>query len=86
MLSDVPEMGPRQAAEARRFTWLIDVLYDARVKMIISAAVAPEKLYTQGALANEFARTVSRIEEMQTVDYLRLPRVEQHGFRDQPAA
>jgi cell division protein ZapE len=85
VLSDVPEMGPRQAAEARRFTWLIDVLYDARVKMIISAAVAPEKLYTQGALANEFARTVSRIEEMQTVDYLRLPRVEQHGFRDQPA-
>ena len=41
-----------------------------------------QQLYTQGALAHEFARTVSRIEEMQTVDYLRLPRVEQHGFRE----
>ncbi|MBL8384345.1 MAG: AFG1 family ATPase [Burkholderiales bacterium] len=82
VLSDVPEMGPRQAAAARRFTWLIDVMYDARVKMILSAAVPPERLYTQGALAHEFARTLSRIEEMQTVDYLRLPRLEQHGFRD----
>ena len=82
VLSDVPEMGPRQAAEARRFTWLIDVMYDARVKMIMSAAVPAQQLYTQGALAHEFARTVSRIEEMQTVDYLRLPRLEQHGFRE----
>jgi len=84
VLSDVPEMGPRQAAEARRFTWLIDVMYDARVKMIMAADVPADKLYTQGALAHEFSRTVSRIEEMQTVDYLRLPRVEQHGFREQP--
>ena len=83
VLSAVPEMGPRQAAEARRFTWLIDVLYDARVKLILSAAVPAELLYTQGALVHEFARTVSRLEEMQTVDYLRLPRLEQHGFRDQ---
>ena len=81
VLSDVPEMGPRQASEARRFTWLIDVLYDARVKLIVSAAVPVDKLYTQGALAHEFARTVSRIEEMRTVDYLRQPRLEQHGFR-----
>lgn len=81
VLSDIPAMGPRQASEARRFTWLIDVLYDARVKMIMSAAVPPEKLYTQGALVNEFARSVSRIEEMQTLDYLAQPRVEQHGFR-----
>ena len=81
VLSGVPEMGPRQASEARRFTWLIDVMYDARVKMIMSAAVPVDKLYTQGALAHEFARTVSRIEEMQTIDYLRLPRLEQHGFR-----
>ena len=81
VLSEIPAMGPRQASEARRFTWLIDVLYDARVKMIMSAAVPAEKLYTQGALVNEFARSVSRIEEMQTLDYLRQPRVEQHGFR-----
>jgi len=81
VLSGVPEMGPRQASEARRFTWLIDVMYDARVKMIMSAAVPADKLYTQGALAHEFARTVSRIDEMQTLDYLRQPRLEQHGFR-----
>ncbi len=81
MVSNIPEMGPRQAAESRRFTWLIDVLYDARVKMIMSAAVPADKLYTAGVLVNEFARTVSRIEEMQTLDYLAQPRVEQHGFR-----
>ena len=81
MVSNIPEMGPRQAAESRRFTWLIDVLYDARVKMIMSAAVPADQLYTAGVLVNEFARTVSRIEEMQTLDYLARPRVEQHGFR-----
>jgi cell division protein ZapE len=81
MVSNIPEMGPRQAAESRRFTWLIDVMYDARVKMIMSAQVAADRLYTSGALVHEFARTVSRIEEMQTLDYLAQPRVEQHGFR-----
>ncbi len=81
MVSNIPEMGPRQAAESRRFTWLIDVMYDARVKMIMSAQVPADNLYTSGALAHEFARTVSRIEEMQTLDYLAQPRVEQHGFR-----
>ncbi len=74
-------MGPRQASEARRFTWLIDVMYDARVKMIMSAVVPADKLYTQGALVHEFARTVSRIDEMQTLEYLGQPRLEQHGFR-----
>jgi cell division protein ZapE len=49
--------------------------------MVMSAAVPADKLYTQGALVNEFARTVSRIDEMQTLDYLAQPRVEQHGFR-----
>ena len=63
-------MGPRQASEARRFTWLVDVLYDHKVKLIISAAVEPEQLYTQGALANEFHRTVSRLVEMQSQSYL----------------
>ncbi len=81
MVSNIPEMGPRQAAESRRFTWLIDVMYDARVKMIMSAQVPADQLYTSGALVHEFARTVSRIEEMQTLDYLAQPRVEQHGFR-----
>src|SRR5574343_1196011 len=46
MLSDVPHMPVRLASEARRFTWLVDVLYDRRVKLVISAEVPPEELYT----------------------------------------
>ncbi|UOD49642.1 cell division protein ZapE [Orrella daihaiensis] len=70
ILSGVPQMGPRQASEARRFTWLIDVFYDHRVKLIMSAACEPEQLYTVGPMANEFHRTVSRILEMQSREYL----------------
>ena len=69
-LSDVPHMPVRMASEARRFTWLIDVLYDRRVKLVISAAVSPLELYTEGPLAHEFPRTVSRLSEMQTPEYL----------------
>jgi cell division protein ZapE len=72
LLSDVPHMPVRLASEARRFTWLVDVLYDRRVKMIVSAAVPPQALYTQGPLAHEFPRTVSRLQEMQTAAYLAL--------------
>ena len=70
ILSDVPEMSPKQASEARRFTWLIDVFYDHKVKLIMSAACEPEQLYTVGPMANEFHRTVSRILEMQSKEYL----------------
>ncbi len=74
LLSGVPQMSPRLASEARRFTWLVDVLYDRRVKLIMSAAVAPEQLYTEGPLAHEFPRTVSRLHEMQSAEYLSLAR------------
>jgi len=70
ILSGVPSMGPRQASEARRFTWLIDVFYDHKVKLIMSAACEPEEIYTTGPMANEFHRTVSRILEMQSKEYL----------------
>ena len=69
-LSDVPHMPLRMASEARRFTWLIDVLYDRRVKLVMSAAVVPTELYTEGPMAHEFPRTVSRLSEMQTQEYL----------------
>lgn len=72
LLSDVPHMPVRMASEARRFTWLVDVLYDRRVKLIISAAVGPEDLYSEGPLAHEFPRTVSRLNEMQSSEYLSL--------------
>jgi cell division protein ZapE len=70
LLSNVPQMPPRLASEARRFTWLVDVLYDRRVKLILSTAVPPEQLYTEGPLAHEFPRTVSRLAEMQSAEYL----------------
>lgn len=76
LLSGVPAMGPRHASEARRFTWLIDVLYDHKVKLIMSAEVEPELLYTEGPMANEFHRTVSRIQEMQSREYLESERRE----------
>lgn len=74
LLSNVPAMSPRHASEARRFTWLVDVLYDRRVKLVLSAAVPPEGLYTEGPLAHEFPRTVSRLQEMQSAEFLALAR------------
>ncbi|MFY7974449.1 MAG: cell division protein ZapE [Rubrivivax sp.] len=74
ILSNVPQMPPRLASEARRFTWLVDVLYDRRCKLAISAAAPPEDLYTEGPLAHEFPRTVSRLSEMQSAAYLALAR------------
>ncbi|MGV8805744.1 MAG: cell division protein ZapE [Polaromonas sp.] len=72
LLSDVPHMPLRMASEARRFTWLVDVLYDRHVKLILSAAVPPEELYTEGPMVHEFPRTVSRLKEMQSTEFLAL--------------
>jgi cell division protein ZapE len=74
LLSDVPQMFVRHASEARRFTWLVDVLYDRRVKLIMSAEVPPEALYTEGPMAHEFPRTISRLNEMQSAGFLALDR------------
>ena len=74
LLSGVPLMPVRMSSEARRFTWLIDVLYDRRVKLMMSAEVAPEALYIAGPLAHEFPRTVSRLNEMQSKEFLALER------------
>ncbi len=74
LLSNIPRMSAGQASEARRFTWLIDVLYDHRVSLIVSAEAPPEQLYVAGALTREFARTVSRLHEMQSREYLDAPR------------
>ncbi|WP_018229199.1 cell division protein ZapE [Methyloversatilis universalis] len=73
LISNVPKMGRDQANEARRFTWLVDVLYDFRVKLILSAEVDAPALYTDGPHANEFTRTVSRLIEMRTREYLASP-------------
>lgn len=70
VLSAVPAMSASMSSQARRFTWLVDVLYDHKVKLIMSAEVSADALYTEGMLANEFHRTVSRIIEMQSSQYL----------------
>ncbi|MET3130042.1 cell division protein ZapE [Oxalobacteraceae bacterium GrIS 1.11] len=70
ILSAIPAMSAGMSSEARRFTWLIDVFYDQGVKLLMSAEVAPEQLYTNGVLSSEFQRTVSRIVEMQSREYM----------------
>ena len=73
ILSGVPRMTPDMGDAARRFTWLVDVLYDHRVKLVLSAAAPAEELYRQGPNSQDFARTVSRLIEMRTRDYMALP-------------
>ena len=73
LISGIPCMEPEQAAEARRFTWLVDEFYDRKVKLIVSAQAPPHALYQSGQNAEEFARTVSRLTEMQTKQYLAQP-------------
>jgi len=74
-LSGVPRMSADDGDRARRFTWLVDILYDHRVKLVASADVPPEELYTEGPNARDFSRTVSRLAEMRTRDYMALPHV-----------
>ena len=74
LLSGVPVMPPRLASEARRFTLLVDVLYDRRVKLVLSAEAPAGELYPEGPLAHEFPRTVSRLQEMRSAEYLTLQR------------
>jgi len=72
-LSGIPVMSADKADLARRFTWLVDILYDHRVKLVASAAAPAEILYLEGRNAREFPRTVSRLTEMRTRDYMALP-------------
>ncbi|MGB8518012.1 MAG: cell division protein ZapE, partial [Gallionella sp.] len=71
-LSGIPKLSAEQSAAARRFTWLIDVLYDHHVQLVASAKTAPENIYTSGTGAEEFHRTVSRLIEMQSKRYMQL--------------
>jgi cell division protein ZapE len=75
IVSEVPKMTPQMASEARRFTWMVDIFYDHKVKLILSAEVPPEELYVAGEHRNEFARTVSRLQEMQSREYLGLAHI-----------
>jgi len=72
VLSGIPALSPARRNEAKRFVTLIDALYEARVKLIASAECAPGALYPAGDGSFEFARTVSRLNEMQSEAYLSL--------------
>lgn len=65
VLEDIPQLSSSNYNEAKRFVTLIDALYEARVRLVASAADAPERLYIEGAGSFEFERTASRLREMQ---------------------
>jgi cell division protein ZapE len=73
MLADIPALGPDKRNEAVRFATLIDALYEHKVNLVCSAAVAPDALYPKGDGAKAFKRTVSRLYEMQSDAYLAAP-------------
>ena len=68
----IPVLGPENRNEAIRFTKLIDALYEHKVKLFATAAAEPEALYPSGDGSFEFERTVSRLREMQSADYMAL--------------
>ena len=74
IVSDIPKMTAQDASAARRFTWLVDVLYDHKVKLILSAEVEAAQLYTSGPMSSEFHRTESTLMEMQSKEYLQAER------------
>jgi cell division protein ZapE len=77
VIDRIPQMGRDLRDEARRFTVLIDTLYDQNVKLACSAAAKPDALCTEGESAEAFRRTASRLTEMQNLDYLERT----HGLR-----
>ena len=87
LLTGVPRMAARNADAARRFTWLVDVFYDDRVKLFIGAEAGPDELFVGPEDAGEdartasaeFARTASRLTEMQSADYLQQERRTESG-------
>ena len=69
LLEDIPSLSRQNFNEAKRFVTLIDALYEAKVKLIATAAAAPEMLYVEGEGTFEFERTASRLREMQSDDW-----------------
>jgi cell division protein ZapE len=70
LLEDIPQLTPTRRSAARRFNTLVDALYEARVRLVALAEVAPRDLYPEGEGSFEFERTVSRLEEMQSAGWL----------------
>lgn len=72
ILVGIPKMGPEDRNEAARFVTLIDALYEHRVKLFVTAEAKPDELYTAGDGSFEFERTASRLNEMQSDEYMAL--------------
>lgn len=75
-IDHIPIMGPELRNEAKRFSTLIDTIYDAKVKLVCSAEGEPDDLYPDGHGAFEFERTASRLMEMRSADYLKTASVD----------
>ena len=73
VLDGVPRLSPDNYDKARRFIVLVDALYEHRVKLVASAEAAPDALYRSGEGAKAFERTATRLQEMQSQEYLELP-------------
>ena len=71
-VSGIEKLSQAERAEARRLTWLIDVMYDYRVKFCATCDVPVGEIYVEGDFAQEFVRTASRLTEMQSQEYLNL--------------
>ncbi len=69
IVEDIPQLSSTNYNEAKRFVILIDALYEARVRLIASAADVPERLYLEGTGSFEFERTASRMREMQAAGW-----------------
>ena len=78
ILDGIPKLGPNNRDQSKRFVTLIDALYDYKTNFICSAETIPSELYTEGDGVFEFERTVSRLIEMQSPEYISLP----HGSKD----
>ena len=73
LVSGIEQLSAAERSEARRLTWLVDVMYDYRVKFCATCAVPANEIYTEGDFAGEFVRTASRLTEMQSEEYLNQP-------------
>ncbi len=76
IVSDIPKLKPEDYNAARRFTLLIDVLYDHGVKLLCSAEVPAAQIYEAGPMHHEFPRTLTRLTEMRTAEYLAKPHLQ----------
>ncbi len=70
IVENIPRLGPENRDRARRFNIFIDTLYEAHGRLVASAEASPAELYTEGDGSFEFQRTVSRLNEMQSADYI----------------